>query len=341
MKIKPAQADTFARKPGPKVRAVLVYGPDRGLVRERAGALVRSVVDNPDDPFRVAELSAAQIAKEPALVADEAAAIAFGGGRRVVFVRGGDDGTLPAFKAFLDEPQGDSLVVVEGGDLDARSRLRQLFERSTEAGAALPCYRDDTRSLGGLIREMVQAEGMEIDRAAQDHLLANMGSDRLMTRREMEKLLLYKGSGRIELTDVQACVGDTAALSLDDLATACAEGNMSEVERTFQRAIQEDSNAVAAVRAVARHFQRLHFVSSSTDRDKAMDSLRPPVFWKQKDSFKAQARAWTAPLLKRALTDLLEAERWLKTTGVPADTLGVRALLRIAGYSPLRRKARR
>ena len=36
MKIQPARAEAFIAKPDPTIRAVLFYGPDAGLVRERA-----------------------------------------------------------------------------------------------------------------------------------------------------------------------------------------------------------------------------------------------------------------------------------------------------------------
>ena len=42
VKIAANRADSFPRKPDPSIRAVLVYGPDSGLVRERAEALVKS-----------------------------------------------------------------------------------------------------------------------------------------------------------------------------------------------------------------------------------------------------------------------------------------------------------
>lgn len=338
MKISPKQADRFVRQPDPDVRAVLVYGPDKGLVRERVAALIKSVVDDPADPFRVADLSAARVAKEPALIADEAAAMAFGGGQRAVVVRDGDDGLAPAATAFLDDPVGDGLVIVEAGDLDARSKLRQTFEKA-KRGAALACYRDDARSLPGLIQETLKGRDLDISREALEALAANLGGDRLVTRSELEKLALYKGSGRVELADVQACVGDTAVLTLDDIALACADGNLPELERAFDRAMQEGANPVQPLRAAARHFQRLHLVvGSGAGVEAAMDRLRPPVFWKHKPRFKAQAEAWTPALLGRALDRLLEAEGRVKSTGLPARAISARALMEIAHRSPRRRR---
>ncbi len=61
MKLSGARIDGFIRQPDPAARAILVYGPNAGLVRERADALARHVVDRLDDPFRVTELEPAML----------------------------------------------------------------------------------------------------------------------------------------------------------------------------------------------------------------------------------------------------------------------------------------
>jgi len=337
MKIKAARAESFARRPDAGVRAVLVYGPDAGLVRERVELLVRSVVDDPGDPFRVVELTPAQVAKEPALIADEAAALAFGGGRRAVLLRNADDSVVKGLKAFLDEAAGDGFVVVSAGELTTRSKLRQTFERAG-VGAALPCFRDDASSLQTVISETLREQGLDVSREAVRYLAAHLGADRMVTRRELEKLALYAGGGRVELADAQACVGDNAALSLDDIAFACCEGNANELERAFGRAIAEGANPVQILRTVARHVQRLHHVAAHSDADAAMESLKPPVFWKHKARFKAQALAWDATALGRALRDLLEAEVRVKSTGYPQEAVASRVLLSITRRAPRPRR---
>lgn len=346
MKIKPAQAEAFAAKPDPGAKAVLVFGPDRGLVRERVGKLIRSVVPDPEDPFRVAELTGDQAKADPAAVADEAAAMAFGGGRRVVVVRGCTDDALPALDNWLNAAQGDALVVAEAGDLEARSKLRQRFEKA-DAAAALACYRDDQKDLSGLIRDHLKGRGLEVDRDALDYLAGQLGDDRAVTRSELDKLALYAGAesagggGRVRLADAQACVGDSAALSLEDVALAAGDGDLAGLERAFGRAIAEGANPVQPLRAAANHFKRLHQVAGAGDVEQAVQRLRPPVFWKIKPRVVAQARAWRPAEIGRALEALLEAEARCKTTGVPAETISARALMGIAARSPLRRRGRR
>ncbi len=95
MKIAPRDADAFLRSPDPAARAVLVYGPDAGLVSERVEALVKGVAGDLSDPFRVADFSAKELIDDPARLADEAAALSLTGGRRAVRLRQGDDNLAP------------------------------------------------------------------------------------------------------------------------------------------------------------------------------------------------------------------------------------------------------
>ncbi len=350
MKIAAGDADAFARAPDSAAHAVLVYGPDNGLVRERADCLTRAVAEDLADPFRVAELSAAQLQDDPARLGDEAAALSLTGGRRVVRLRDAGDALAATISEFLAAPLGDALVVVEGGDLPARSSLRELFEGAAN-GAALPCYRDDSRALMKLIRESLSAAGLEIAPEALDFLVANLGGDRQLTRRELEKLVLYKGEAgampgegrRVELDDVLALVGDSAALTLDDLAFALADGDLAALERSMRRGLAEGAAPVSLLRAAARHLVRLHVVAgmaaAGSPMDDALRKLRPPVFWKLKSRFLAQAGRWSPERLARALARLVEAESESKRSGAPAEALAARALMEVAANAPRAKRA--
>ena len=168
-------ADRFSAVPPKTLRAVLVYGPDSGLVQERAEKLLKSVVADLTDPFNVSDLSEAVLESDPARLADEAAAISMMGGRRVVRVRGAGNGLAPLFETFLDDPPGDTLVVVEAGDLAKSAALRKLFEEG-EQSAAIACYPDTARSLEDLVREALRAEILTIAPDALADAVSRLGS---------------------------------------------------------------------------------------------------------------------------------------------------------------------
>ncbi len=107
---------------------------------------MKSVVDDLGDAFRVSDLDDSALSGDPARLSDEAAAISMLGGRRVVRVRGAGNNLAKLFDAFLADPKGDALVVVEGGDLAKGTGLRKVFEEADNA-CAIACYPDTARDL--------------------------------------------------------------------------------------------------------------------------------------------------------------------------------------------------
>jgi DNA polymerase III subunit delta len=334
VRLEPAAVAQFLRRPDPAIRAVLLYGPDAGLVRERADGLAKTVCPELNDPFRVTDLAAAGLAADPARLADEAAAISFLGGRRVVRVREAGDSLARLFAGFLGDPPGDGFVVVEAGELSRNSSLRRAFEEAP-AAVAIGCYPDSARDLAAVIRETLAARNITASGEAHQYLVAHLGNDRLVTRSELDKLALYAGDGgRVELDDAQAAIGDSAALSLEDAVMAAAEGDAVALERALERAFAEGESPVSAIRALLRHLQRLHLFAAEAAQGGRIDQLlrnaRPPIFFRRQENFRRQLGLWNAARLERELIRLGEAEFQMKMTGLPAETICRAAMLETA-----------
>ena len=337
MKIGSNRVGDFLRDPGPDVRAVLVYGPDAGLVNERADMAARSAVDDLKDPFLVSELTEGELLADRARLADEAAALTLTGGRRVIRIRDATDAAVTLFEAHLTHSVGDALTVLRAGDLSPRSKLRRLFEKSSNA-AAVACYADDVRALDRIIRDTFSARGISVAPEAISYLVTRLGADRAVSRTELEKLAIYVGdNSQISLDDAIACIGDSSAFNLDTLAFAVGDGDQAAVDRAYARCQDEGTAAVAILRVVQRHFTRLQFVLAEADRSgdvtRAMQALRPPVFFKFKDRFQRQVRTWHADNVVLALASLLDAEHGVKQTAAPAAAICGYALSQVAGLA--------
>jgi DNA polymerase III subunit delta len=334
MIVKSHEADRFVQRPPAHLIAALVFGPDQGLVRERAEALAKSVVPDLQDPFRVAELDEAALAADNARLFDEAAAISMLGGRRVVRVRSAGNSLAKLFEAFLDDPKGDALVVVEGGDLVKSASLRKVFEEPGNA-AAVQCYPDSAAGLADVVRNALKAEGLAIGAEALDEAVARLGSDRGVTRQEVEKLALYMlGQKRVELEDVRAAMGDEGEARVEEACDAAGEGKLKRLDVALERLWAEDMSAVAVVRLAMGHFQKLLVAKADASRGESVESvmrrLRPPIHFARTASFKAQVARWSEDRLADALDLLLETEVLCKTTGIPAEAICGRTLFGIA-----------
>jgi DNA polymerase-3 subunit delta len=335
--LKPANVERTLSHPPKEMVAALVFGPDQGLVRERAEKLIKSVVPDLKDPFLIADLDDSVLAADPARLYDEAAAISMLGGRRVVRVRGAGNNLAKLFEKFLDDPAGDALIVVEGGDLSKGTGLRRVFDAADNA-VSIICYGDSARNLPDVIRDALKAQGLSIDAEALADAAGRLGSGRGVTRSELEKLALYAhGSKQVTLADVRAVLGDEAEVRLEEALDSAGQGDLKRLDLALERLWVSGTSPIAVVRLALTHFQRLALVKAETDKgtpfDAATKKLQPPPHFMRADSFRAQLNQWDTQRLLDVLDALLQTEALCKTTNMPAETVTARALFNIAALA--------
>jgi DNA polymerase III subunit delta len=334
MKLQFRQIEPFVKNPDKAARVILIYGPDDGLMRERSKLVSQTVVKDLNDPFNVAVLSSDILVEDPARLNDEANAISMLGGSRLIRVENASDKITTFIKQYLENPNPESLVVLEAGELTPRSSLRLLCEKHDKA-AALPCYVEDERDLTRLIRETLQTENIRAEPDAVTWLSTAIVGDRARARSEIEKLIIYKGKETTPLTleEAQAACGDSGAQDLDDLVYSVAGRQAAKALNVYNHLIDEGVSFVPILRALQSHFRRLHItkarIEQGADTVTAMKSLNPQVFFKQEAAFKGQLQNWSIPSLDKVLTRLLDLEAECKKTNIPTETLCAQAMLGI------------
>lgn len=327
------------------IDAILVYGPDSGLARERALHLAGQVVADLKDPFNALELSDADLKDEPGRLADEIAALSFMGGERAIRVRTSGEAATKAAETLLSgldsghiKPNG--IVIVEAGDLSPRSGLRKAFEKS-KRGAALPCYADGPADVRAMAQEAAAAEDLRFDSDALDLAVSILGEDHGISRAEIDKLILYKGPASlrdgpatVSLEDVRASLVDGLGDAMDDTASAAADGAPARLAAALHKAAAGGASPIGLLRALQRQFARLKaaqdFMDGGDSAASAMKKLRPPVFFAEERAFESRLYKWRGPKLDRALRMLIDAELDAKTTGAPQREIVERAALALA-----------
>lgn len=334
MKLTWKQIEPFVKKPDPAARVILIYGPDNGLMKERARLIGKTIVPDLNDPFNVTTLTADKLIEDTALLADEAASISMMGGGRLIRIESANDKLVPQLKTYLDAPSAENLIILEAGELGPKSALRQLCEKSKSA-AALPCYVEDERNIATLIRDSLREANIRIAPDAVTWLAANIAGDRARARNEIEKLITYMGKeDNATIAHVQACCGIAGVESYDDLTYSTSGAQPEAAMRAFQTMIDEGIQPVTILRTLQNHFRRLHLVKSlvvsGCTLDEAIKQLTPPIFFKQEPIFKAQLQRWTMPALENVLNRLASLEADCKKTGTPVETVCGQVILGIS-----------
>jgi DNA polymerase-3 subunit delta len=348
VKIEPRNVDAFLKKPDPRIRGVVVYGNDDGLVAERAAQLARTVCEDLKDPFRVVDIGGDALKGDPARLADEFSAMSLMGGRRVVRVRPAGEESATALANLVAAGAGDALIVLEGGNLTPRSSLRALAE-TEDTLAALPCYADSEDDLRRLVGSTAKANGFMLDEDALEWIVERLGGDRGQTRSEIDKLMLYKvgdPSTAITLEDAAAVLGDSSAMEIEDVVGATFDGDLIRLDRALDRVFAEGGNPVQLVRALQRHADQLHLVSGHAanggNMEAALFKARGlPRGGPVRRRFESHLRAWPLGRLGEALRRIFDAEIECKSTGYPDQAIARRLCLALGRSAANRRPQRR
>lgn len=340
MKLPAGQIAGFLERPDPARRVFLFFGPDGGLARERAHGLIRKLVKDPSDPFAVVAFQGSELGANSAKLYDEAAAIPFGGGRKLIRLQQAAETNSGPLADFLkNPPQADSVIVIEAGDLDSRSKLRTLCEKDASLAVAVPCYVEDAAQRQNTVAAHLKKEGLTASRDVLRFLADILPPDRLALRSEMDKLTLYaRGQKEVTMEDARAVIADASGSEMDDLIAAACGGDCAKTMQLLDHFFAEQVSCVTILRAFQRHLMRLAqaqaWRAQGLSADEALKKLAPPVFWKAQEPMKRQLARLSAAQIEKRLNDLLQTEAATKRTGAPDQTLTAHLLLSFSGTPP-------
>lgn len=339
--LKARDVDAFLKSPDPGTSIILVYGPDAGLVRERADLLIASAVNDVDDPFSVVRMEGDELANEPSRLVDEAMTVPLFGGRRAIRVRTGTRSFLAGVQVLCENPPRDCRIVIEAGELKPNAPLRALCEK-TKSAVTIPCYADQERDIARLIDEEMKAAHLRIAPEARAFLTGLLGGDRQASRNEIRKLALYAhGRAEVTLDDVRGIVTDASALELDAIIDAALAGKAYDADHEFSRAAAAGIYPGALISALLRHVAQLHKAALAMERglspDESMRTQFARLHFSRKAAVEMALRNWTSARLHRLIVQLGDAGLEVRRNADMAAAITQRLLVSVASMARTRR----
>jgi DNA polymerase III subunit delta len=308
--IKAGDVDRTLQKIDDRITVLLFYGPDNGLVSERAQKTAFASVKDPHDAFQLIKIDNDDVAADPQRLIDEVNTYGLFGDKRVIWVKSGSKNIANAVEIVLQNAAPQTQVIIEAGDLNKTSPLRRLCEASLQA-LALPCYTDSIESLGLMIEDSVKRAKLAIDPVAKQNLILHLGADRQNSRQEIEKLITYcLKQERIQLEDVEAIISDASLHAVDALIDAAFTGQLKTINDQII-VIKSDPQQTAMILVfLLRHSlsllsARAHMEHTKTSAPQAAEQWRG-LHFKRKDMIIKQIGLWPSALLLKIIQRLQE-----------------------------------
>lgn len=296
MKSNKTSIGRWVDQPDPKVRFYLFLGPDEAQSRALASRLLAAL------EAQKFAISAASLKSNPALLADEAAALSLFGEKRLVWIEPAGNEIVEAVEGLLGAESIESPAVAIAGSLTKASPLLKLAE-SSPRGVAYTAYAPEGEEAARVVMDLGRRVGLKISPPIAARLAENCNNDQAIAAMELEKLALFIGASphspkeleaeALELLGTQSSEGDFSRLA--DLALL---GEIGELAELVSRLTAAGSEAIPAVRSLQR---RLLFLAPARARiergerlDGVMASFGKALFWRDKEKVEMMLKRWSA-----------------------------------------------
>lgn len=334
------EIDAFLARPDAGRPIILLYGPDAGLVRERADALIASAIDDPNDPFSLVKLDGDELSAEPSRLVDEAMTVPLFGGRRAIRIRAGSRSFASGVDTLAEMPVKDCRIVIEAGELRPESPLRKACEKAKTA-VAIACYPDTERDLAKLMEDELRIANLRIAQDARGALMSFLGGDRQASRNELRKLTLYAhGKGEITLDDVMSVVADASELKLDPIVDGAFAGRPDIVETEFAKAMIAGTYPGVIISAAQRQAAWLHksalAIADGTPASAVLDGGFPRLHFSRKPAVETALRNFSVARLAGIIEQLATAALDTRKQSTLAAAIAQRTLMAIAANAKRR-----
>lgn len=314
------------------INAVLIYGPDAGLVDEFCDKAIDKLEIEKDNLLAI---DANELRDKQDAVFAESCSPSMFGGRKAVIISGAGDSDTKILSELVTSTSLCATIIVTAGDLRVGS-LRKLFEDGKDI-ATIACYADDTKTLEALIHKELSASAgiKQVTPDAMSYMLSHMGGDRGITRSFLQKIAIYVSDKHVvDLEDVEKCLPDTSASSADDYMYSLTAGHINQTMVALDRLIYAGADANMLVRMLYNHFTKLLTA--------VVDGQLPKLFWKVADKFNVAMKIWPEEEIVNVLSKLNDLEKMFRTNGMQPEILirdfSLKLSVRAAKLSLKRRK---
>ncbi|PZM09773.1 DNA polymerase III subunit delta [Rhizobium tubonense] len=332
--IKSHEFEGFLSNAAKRYRIFIIYGPDRGLVSERATLIAAETTVSLDDPFALIKLDIGDLHNDAGRLIDETNAMGLFGGQRLVWIRGAanEKALIDSLQVIAGNPPDSAFLIVEAGDLKKGSALRKIAEGNRTV-VGIPCYADDVRALNSLIDHELANESLRITPAARHMLLELLGGDRIASRNEVRKLALYcSGLGTIDEDHVGDIIGDASAVSADDAVDAILKGDTESFLHATQKITSSKTSIFLVLQGCLRQFQLLDIMRAEMDEKRlaatqVMQTHGRHLHFKRKPIIEKALQTWTAPAISREMNRLQAAIFQSRQRQSIEDSIALQTLL--------------
>ena len=318
-----------------KMFGALLYGPNEYRVNKNFDEIYKELNQNNDEVLEAQQLNSNIILNQNEVFFNEINTIMLSGGIKIIKIDMLDTDKAGCLENYLERPTEKTFILVKSGKLGPRSKLRILFEKSINF-ISIPFYEDTIKDTHGFIENYLNANNFSISNDAKQKIVSFSGQNNKALESNLELIMLYMFEEKEKTIDsdiVDKVLLSDKPVEIQNLCNSAALGMIDDALFCFNKLESNGQQPIQVLNSLSNFFQRIHNTLIAMDSGKnlteAMNELKPPVFFKEKDNFARQIRLWNLQKIERALTIINEGETEIKRSPELSKTIAGNIVLRL------------
>jgi len=289
----------------------LFYGENEGLKKE----IIENNFKN-NYPKKTFYYDESEILNNKSIFFDEILSKSFFENEKLIIINRSTDKITSIIEEILEKKINDLVLILNSGSLEKRSKLRLLFEKNKEI-ICIAFYEDNNQTLFSMASQFFRNNKIQISQQAINLIINRCRGDRQNLKNELNKIESFiKNKKRIEISEILQLTNLAENYSVTELVDNCLAKNKNKTLNILNENNYNLEDCIIVIRTMLAKSKRLlklfQEIKISNNIDSAISSIKPPIFWKDKQIVKDQINKWSHKNIELLIFKINEIELLIK-----------------------------
>ena len=288
---------------------ILLYGENNGLKDD----IKKSIIEKNKNK-EIIRLTQDDILKDNSLLDNEIMNLSLFDDKKIILIDNITDKSFSLIEKNVS--QNNCLICLFSGVLERRSKLRNLFEKEKTLGL-IPCYEDNEITLQNYIKNYLKnIKGL--NQEIINFIINNSNKSRDKIKNELDKTAVYFMEKEINISELRQLLNLDENDNSQRLRDTAILGDKRLLNDLISKTQINEQDNMIYIRGLLNQFIKLAEIleinKTTKNLTKAIESLKPSIFWKDKPMVLGQANKWEINKIKTTINELTDAEILIKSS---------------------------
>ncbi len=306
-----------------KHKLTLFYGENNGLKTD-----FKELIKTNNQEIEILNMHQDEIISNNNILFDEIINKSLFGDKKIIVIEKAGEKILKIIEDIIDKID-DTKIYIFTDSLEKKSKLRSYFEKSKELGICA-CYNDNEITIRKIIeKKLSKHKGLTTE--IINLIINNTNLNRDKVNNEVEKINSYFHKKNLDINELDILLNARISDDFNLLKDEALNGNKINTNKLLSDTVFETENNVMYLNIINQRIRRLVEINNFKEQDKnvekIIESLRPPIFWKDKPNVINQSKKWSKEKVTKILKKTYQTEIELKSNSTIRKDLLIKKLI--------------